>query len=129
MVEREVSGKLIRQMARTAHEMNRAYCKAMGDESQVPWDEAPKEIQDSAIQGVLFRMVNVNATPEDSHNSWSAFKVANGWVYGEEKNMEKKTHPCLVPYADLPDAQKAKDYLFIAAVEQVSLLAKEGFNE
>ena len=29
------------QIARVCHEVNRAYCKALGDESQLPWVDAP----------------------------------------------------------------------------------------
>ena len=46
--------------------------------------------------------------------------VADGWVYGAEKNAELKTHPCLVPYGDLPVEQRVKDELFTAIVKAVS---------
>lgn len=55
--------------------------------------------------------------PGDSHKSWYKQKEADGWVYGEEKNLEKKTHPCMVAYDELPAMQKAKDAIFIAVVK------------
>lgn len=55
---------------------------------------------------------NPDATPENSHESWLAQKTAEGWKYGEVKDAEKKEHPCYIPYAELPAAQKAKDYIF-----------------
>jgi hypothetical protein len=45
-----------------------------------------------------------------------AEKKADGWVYGEVKDPEKKEHPCLVEYEELPKDQQAKDSLFIAVV-------------
>jgi hypothetical protein len=54
------------------------------------------------------------ATPEQQHQAWVDHKVKDGWVYGEVKDPEQKTHPCLVPYPDLPAFQKAKDDLYIA---------------
>ena len=51
------------------------------------------------------------------HNNWSAEKVADGWVYGEVKDVEKKTHPCLVPFDQLPLFQQKKDKLFSAIVD------------
>ena len=65
--------------AKTAHEVNRAYCSGLGDHSH----------------------------------------VADGWVYGIVKDPESKTHPCLVPYQDLPAEQRIKDSLFGLTVRGV----------
>lgn len=103
-------------LARAAHEINRAYCAALGDVSQAPWESAPKWQQDSALVGVDMHLANPDATPEDSHASWLAQKTADGWKYGPVKNAELKEHPCFLPYSELPTEQKAKDYLFRAVV-------------
>lgn len=100
--------------AEAAHEMNRIYCASLGDMSQPIWRDAPDWQKSSAINGVKGALAG--NTPEQSHESWSAEKVAAGWVYGEVKDPEKKTHHCLVPYADLPPAQRMKDALFIATL-------------
>lgn len=121
----EVSGAAIEQAARACHEINRAYCQALGDHSQVVWEEAPANIQESARQGVLFHLMNPDAKPADSHNKWFEFKQKDGWVYGEVKDAEKKTHPCMVAYEQLPEAQRAKDYLFSATVKQIMRVLKE----
>ncbi|WP_114969374.1 RyR domain-containing protein [Rhodoferax ferrireducens] len=112
-------------LAMCAHELNRAYCAAMGDVSQLPWAEAPKWQQDSSLAGVAMHLANPDATPEQSHESWLAQKTADGWVYGEVKDSAKKEHPCFLPYAELPAAQKAKDYIFRAAVHSVSAAIAE----
>ena len=39
-------------------------------------------------------------------------KTDDGWVYGEEKDAEKKTHHCIVPFGELPIFQQQKDMLF-----------------
>ena len=36
------------------------------------------------------------------------------------KDAEKKTHPCIVPYSDLPVVQRAKDYLFREVVHTLA---------
>lgn len=110
--------------AAVAHQINAAYCQAIGDNSQVPWDDAPDEIKASAEMGAKMHLENPDATPEQSHESWLANKLANGWVYGEAKDLEAKTHPCCVPYAELPAEQKAKDYIFRAAVHAVASVAE-----
>ncbi len=107
------------EIARVAHEVNRAYCTALGDDSQVPWDKAPEWQRETCVNGVEFHLTN-DKTPEESHQSWMDEKVAEGWVFGEVKDAEKKTHPCIVPYADLPLEQKIKDYLFSAVVATIS---------
>jgi hypothetical protein len=107
---------IITLIAMAAHEANRAYCMGMGDFTQLLWEDAPDWQKDSAIAGVNMHLANPDATPEDSHASWLAQKVADGWIYGPEKDADKKEHPCCVPYAELPEAQKAKDYIFRGVV-------------
>ena len=104
----------INKIAELCHMVNKAYCVSIGDTSQVNWDSAPDWQKQSAINGVKFHVENDNTTPADSHISWLKEKEEAGWKYGEKKNMEKKEHPCFVFYDDLPQEQKAKDYIFKA---------------
>lgn len=106
----------VSEIAQVCHEANRAYCTTQNDDSQKSWEDAPHWQRVSAIKGVEFILSNPDATPEDSHKSWLAEKEATGWVYGEEKNTDKKTHPCYLPYDQLPIFQRRKDHLFRAIV-------------
>lgn len=106
-------------VAEICHEANKALCESQGDFSQDHWDNAPDWAKQSAINGVRFHLDNPDAKPEDSHNSWLKEKEAGGWRYGPEKDVEKKLHPCFVPYEDLPEAQKAKDHLFTGIVNSL----------
>lgn len=106
--------KKIEACAHAAHEANRAYCRAIGDNSQLPWDEAPEWQRSSAINGVVGALTG--NTPEQSHEGWLAEKAATGWKYGPVKDPAKKEHPCFVPYAELPPEQREKDNLFLGAV-------------
>jgi RyR domain len=103
-------------IAKVCHEANRAYCENIGDDSQLPWNMAPEWQRESARKGVQFHLHNPDAKPEDSHNSWLKEKEADGWKYGEVKNVEKKEHPCFMPYEQLPIEQQKKDALFISVV-------------
>lgn len=104
-------------IAALCHEANRGYCQALGDNSQLPWDEAPDWQRKSAINGVKFHMDNPDATPESSHDNWLAEKQLDGWTYGLTKDADKKTHPCFTAYGNLPVEQRAKDYIFAAIVK------------
>lgn len=108
------------QIAEVAHEVNRAYCQALGDNSQPEWENAPEWQRQSAIAGVVFHRANPDATAAASHESWLAEKERDGWRYGPVKNPETKEHPCFVPFDQLPREQQAKDYLFRAVVHALA---------
>lgn len=107
---------LVEAIARTCHEVNRVWCEFNGDSSQKPWELAPDWQKESAIKGVQFVLENPDAGDAASHESWSREKRAAGWAYGLVKDEEAKTHPCLVPFADLPPEQQFKDRLFRTVV-------------
>jgi hypothetical protein len=106
----------IKQIAEIAHEANRAYCKALGDFSQKSWEDAPEWQKNSAIAGVKVIFKDPNISPGEQHKVWMSYKIADGWKYGVSKNSDKKTHPCLIPYAELPIEQKIKASLFNSIV-------------
>lgn len=109
----------VEQIAQVAHEINKAYCLALGDVSQTSWEVAPDWQKESAINGVNFHIANPEAGADSSHNSWMKEKVDAGWVYGPVKNADAKTHPCIVPFEHLPKEQRAKDYLFKQVVHSL----------
>jgi len=103
-------------IARIVHEANRAYCISLGDFSHRSWQNTSPEIRATTIRGVRYLRANPSATPEQMHENWKRDKVAQGWRYGPKKCAEAKTHPCIVPYCELPTEQRFKDYLFSAIV-------------
>lgn len=105
----------IDRIAQVCHEANRAYCSTIGDNSQPPWETAPVWQRESARAGVDLHMMG-DFGAEASHISWSKQKFDGGWVYGALKDPDKKTHPCLVPFSELPPEQQMKDHLFRAIV-------------
>lgn len=107
------------ELARVCHEANRAYCGTLG-EDQPAWEDAPDWQRESAILGVRFHRENPEAGPEGSHTSWMNHKVADGWTYGPVKDPDAKTHPCIMPFDQLPPAQQAKDRLFVAIVRALT---------
>ena len=107
----------VENIAKMCHQANKTWCELNNDSSQKDWDEAEQWQRDSAIKGVEFKLANSEAGKDAQHNAWMADKVNDGWVYGEVKDAEKKTHPCIVPFDQLPEFQQKKDALFCAIVD------------
>jgi hypothetical protein len=115
-----------RDLAEICHNINKAYCEAIGDTSQVEWDKAPSWQRESAIAGVNLHLSDPSTTAEESHKSWLRLKISHGWVWGLNKDADKKEHPCIVPYEKLPKEQQVKDHLFKATIESLRKFVDQG---
>ncbi|MBR2025658.1 MAG: Ryanodine receptor Ryr [Alistipes sp.] len=60
------------------------------------------------------------------HEVWAESRIEQGWSYGEERNDALKTHPCLIPYEELPEVEKAYDR--DTALGTLKLIRKLGFK-
>jgi len=113
--------ELVAAIAMVCHEANRAYCLTLGDRSQPAWADAPAWQIESVMAGVRSALDPIQVlSPEASHQLWMQRKHEEGWIYGPAKNPEKKEHPCMVPYEDLPMEQRRKDSLFLAIVRALT---------
>lgn len=63
---------------------------------------------------------------ENTHEVWAKGRVDDGWVYGETLDRDKKVHPLLVPYDELPESEK--DYDRRTSLETLKLLIKLGYS-
>lgn len=54
---------------------------------------------------------------EEVHDSWWRAYVDMGWTYGAKRDPVKKTHPDMVPFADLHWRERIKDAVFVALCE------------
>ena len=68
----------------------------------------------------------VEQMSKNVHEVWSETRIQQGWTYGEQRNDELKTHPCLVPYDELPEEEK--EYDRNTSVETLKLILKLGFK-
>lgn len=107
----------ILKIAQVCHQANQAWCEMNGDSSQRSWHIAEQWQRDSAIKGVEFRLNNPDAPESAQHDAWMADKEKDGWIYGDVKDAKQKTHPCMVPFEELPEFQRKKDALFCAIVD------------
>lgn len=119
----------IEDIARIAHEVNRAYCYALGDHSQPEWHKAPDWQQQSALHGAEHHVKKAAKgnipDPAWSHTLWMKEKQAAGWKYGPVKDADLKEHPCMVPFEELPKEQQAKDYIFVTVCLQLAALRED----
>ena len=63
---------------------------------------------------------------ENVHDIWAEGRIREGWVYGKERNDKEKTTPCLVPYDQLSDSEKAYDRN--TALETLKLIVALGYT-
>lgn len=68
----------------------------------------------------------VEEMSKNVHDVWAEMRIKQGWTYGKERNDELKTHPCLVPYEELPDVEK--EYDRNTSIETLRLIIKLGFK-
>jgi len=62
----------------------------------------------------------------NTHEVWAQQRMAQGWKYGEKRNDERKEHPCLVPYEDLPESEKVYDRN--TALDTIRFLISQGYK-
>ena len=84
----------------------------------VPWDEREQPFLDQFLKVIERQCGPERATsPRYLHGTWVEAYTKMGWVYGEVYDREAKTHPDMVPYADLGKLEQDKDAVFIALCE------------
>jgi hypothetical protein len=83
-----------------------------------PWIAREREFKDQFLKVIERQMGDQRSmSPEELHGSWMQAYFAMGWVYGPERDPQAKTHPDLVPYAQLGQLERDKDAVFVALCE------------
>ncbi|WP_405118756.1 RyR domain-containing protein [Pseudomonas leptonychotis] len=85
-------------------------------ETAIAWEDAGEGYQQGIIAGVTAYFENLELTPEQEHQKWLDAKLADGWVHGEPTDTAPKTHPLLLPFAELPVEHRVKAIILYAAV-------------
>ena len=68
----------------------------------------------------------VEQMSKNVHEVWAETRIRQGWTYGEQRNDELKTHPCLIPYEELPESEK--EYDRNSSIGTLKLIMKLGFK-
>ena len=70
--------------------------------------------------------VLIEKKAKNVHEVGAQSRMEQGWTYGEERNDALRQHPCLVPYEELPEVEKAYDR--DTALGTLKLISKLGFK-
>lgn len=62
---------------------------------------------------------------QNVHDVWAQSRIREGWTL-DPRNDQCKTNPCLVPYQDLPDSEKAYDR--DTALQTLRLIIRLGYR-
>ena len=63
---------------------------------------------------------------KNTHDVWAISRINEGWKYGEKRDDNLKTTPCLIPYSALPDVEKEYDRK--TSIETLKLIIKYGYK-
>ena len=69
----------------------------------------PKPVNTNHVKLPAELLPLIEQLAENTHDTWAAGRIKEGWRYGTERNDNAKTTPCLVPYQELPDGEKDYD--------------------
>lgn len=93
----------------------------MRDEKYIP---QPIDTSDVCLPETLQPLVEKIA--KNVHEVWAESRVHQGWTHGDKRDDTLKTHPCLVPYEDLPEEEK--EYDRNTSIGTLKLIMKLGFT-
>ena len=88
------------------------------------YEPKPIDTRDVRLPGEL--EVLMERIAENVHEHWAVGRIREGWTYGPRRDDGKKTHPCLVPYDQLPDSEK--EYDRTTAGETLRLILALGYT-
>jgi class 3 adenylate cyclase len=91
-------------------------------EHRMAYEPAPVDTSGVTLSNGLRDLTELLA--KNAHDIWAHQRFAEGWTYGPTRDDTRKEHPCLVPYEELPEAEKAYDRR--AAIETVKTLLALG---
>ena len=86
----------------------------------------PKPIDTTGVELPKELEQLVEKMSKNVHEVWAETRIKQGWKYGEQRNDELKTHPCLIPYEELPEEEK--EYDRNTSIGTLKLIMKLGFK-
>jgi len=72
-------------------------------------DYRPAPLDTSSVLVPAELLLLVEELAAHAHETWALLRQREGWHYGPLRSDEAQTHPCLVPYDELPESEKTYD--------------------
>lgn len=85
---------------------------------------SPMELSSVEIPESLIKLSEMIA--KNVHEVWAKSRMDEGWTYGTKRDDIHKKHPCLVPYEELPEEEKAYDRN--TAMDTIKLVMHLGYK-
>ena len=89
-----------------------------------PYQPHPLPTQGVSLPDAILELCE--ALARNVHENWAAARLREGWRYGPQRDDANLLHPCLVPYDELPDAEKEYDRL--TAMETLKTIVALGYS-
>ncbi len=86
----------------------------------------PQPVDTSAVELPAEMMELAELMAENVHEVWAQTRMEQGWTYGPKRDDAQKKHPCLVPYAELPEEEKLYDRN--TSQETLRFILAQGFS-
>jgi ryanodine receptor 2 len=86
----------------------------------------PKPIDTTGVQLTDDIMKLTETLAKNAHEVWARGRMAEGWRYGPRRDDERKEHPALIPYEDLPESEK--EYDRNTAMETLRVITALGYR-
>ncbi len=88
------------------------------------YDPRPPDSDSVAVDENVMRLVETLA--RQVHDTWAHGRLTDGWTWGPERDDVKRTHPCLVPYEELSEEERAYDRQ--TALQTIRVLLALGYR-
>ncbi len=142
-----LSADIRETIAKAAHDLyrqNQAGRKPPDDPAMAEWDQLREDLRESnrqqadhflellrrigctvhpvtdrAIVLMAFTEGEVELMAELEHERWNRERLAEGWQFGPDRNVERKISPYIAPWSELPDEIKEYDREAVRGMPQL----------
>ena len=85
----------------------------------IEYEPRPIPVKHIVLSDEILELVELLA--ENAHDIWALERLRDGWTLGPERDDAKRQHPCLVPYAQLPERERDYDRSMLTGSIQAML--------
>lgn len=113
---------IIEIMAATIHNCIWTWSRLNGEHSMLNWQMTGDRMHIiNEVKDYLEKKANKKKyTAKQWHTEWYESSLKDGWDYAPIANANKKLHPYMVPYDELPAYAKMKSIIFVTLCDKLS---------